>query len=289
MLIACTDLIISFLMASVQSKYSWHLLIRKKGNTIIIDKDEESIVDLLTVNENSADAPSYECENKLNTLHALGLEAIKINQRFRKQVLLKDEIAEKFDMEGFNAKDSSQLYIAYRYRKVSLPPLTSSPNKKTYTIITRGEVHSKNKGTNNSYIYVCTFNEYDIKSHKNWRSQIENQKGALLANEIKNNTTKLQKFICQALLSGCDDFKLGFVSRKLLNDNEHHSVLAIHSHKTKDLSTQIGLKYENVWGIVRYVADVLSGKNDGKYVLLKDPMKPLLRLYCTSGEEVARF
>lgn len=289
LIIAATDLLISFLMTAIQSKYSWHLLIRKKGNTVIFDKDEESIVDLLTVNENSADAPSYECENKINSLHALGLEAIKINQKFRKQVLLK-EVAEEYETDTFkNTDNNASLYTVYRYRKILLPPLTYSSNKKTYTIITRGEAHSKNKGNNNSYIYVCTFNEYDIKSHKNWRSQIENQKGALLANEIKNNTTKLQKFICQALLSGCDDFKLGFISRKLLNDNEHHCILAIQSHKTKDLSTQIGLKYENVWGIVRYVADILATKQDGKYVLLKDPMKPLLRLYCTSGEDIARF
>ncbi|CRG99630.1 eukaryotic translation initiation factor 3 subunit 7, putative [Plasmodium relictum] len=284
-LIVSTDQILACLMSSVQSKYSWHLLITKEGNKIIIDKDEDSIVDLLTVNENSIDAPTQDNENKINSLQALGFEAIKINQRFRKQVLLKNEIAEEYENALFRTKTNKPSDVLYRYRKISIPPLTNSNLKKNYTLITRGEIHSKIKGSNNSYIYICALNEYDIKSHKNWRSQIENQKGALLANEIRNNTSKLQKFICQALLSGCDDLKLGFISRKTINDAENHHILSIQSHKTKDLSTQIGLKYENIWGIVRYITDIISERPDGKYVILKDPLKPLLRLYCTNDDD----
>ncbi|SBT34002.1 eukaryotic translation initiation factor 3 subunit D, putative (EIF3D) [Plasmodium ovale wallikeri] len=276
-----TDQILACLMSSVHSKYSWHLLIKKKGNKIIIDKDEDSIVDLLTVNENSIDAPTQDNENKMNSLQALGFEAIKINERFRKQVLLKNEIAEQYDNVSFKSKHNKASEVLYRYRKFYLPPLLHSSSKANCTVITRGEIHSKVKGTANSYIYVCALNEYDIKSHKNWRSQIENQKGALLANEIRNNTSKLHKFICQALLSGCEDIKLGFISRKNANDSENHNILSIQSHKTKDLSTQIGLKYENIWGILRFIIDNIADKPDGKYVLLKDPLKALLRLYCT--------
>ncbi|SPJ10494.1 eukaryotic translation initiation factor 3 subunit 7, putative [Plasmodium sp. DRC-Itaito] len=280
-IVISTDQILSCLMSCVQSKYSWHLIIKKIGNQIIIDKDDDSIIDLLTVNENSLDAPTQDNENKINSLQALGIEAVKINQRFRKQVILKNDIAEEFEPGNFNIKNIKMNDILYRYRKFQIPPLLHSNNKKTYTLITRGEIHAQIKGANKSYVYACALNEYDIKSHKNWRSQIENQKGALLANEIRNNTSKLQKFISQALLSGCDDVKLGFVSRKNANDPDNHHILSIQSHKTKDLSTQIGLKYENMWGIFRFVIDNLAEKPNGNYVILKDPLKPLLRLYCT--------
>ncbi|GAW80502.1 eukaryotic translation initiation factor 3 subunit 7 [Plasmodium gonderi] len=284
-LVVSTDQVLSCLMSAAQSKYSWHLLITKEGNKIIIDKDEDSIVDLLTVNENSIDSPTQDNENKINSLQSLGFEAIKINQRFRKQIILKDDHAEKFDTPSFTAKNCLNSDALYRYRKINIPPIVHGITKKKCTLITRGEIHSKLQGIANSYIYICALNEYDIKSHKNWRSQIENQKGALLANEIRNNTSKLQKFICQAFISGCEDIKLGFISRKNANDAENHHILSIQSHKTKDLSTQIGLKYENIWGIIRYIVDIISEKPDGKYVILKDPLKALLRLYCTHDDE----
>ncbi|SCN61785.1 eukaryotic translation initiation factor 3 subunit D, putative [Plasmodium chabaudi adami] len=286
LIIVSTDQILSCLMSCVHSKYSWHLIIKKKGNRIIIDKDDDSIIDLLTVNENSLDAPTQDSENKINSLQALGLEAVKINERFKNHVQLNNQIAEQYDNTSFNSKHcNNNSNILYRYRKINLPPVIHGSSKTSCTIITRGEIHSKIKGSNNSYVYICSLNEYDIKSHKNWRSQIENQKGALLANEIRNNTYKLHKFICQALLSGCDDIKLGFVSRKNANDYENHNILSIQSHKTKDLSTQIGLKYENIWGILKFIIDNISDRPDGKYVILKDPLKSLLRLYCTHEDD----
>jgi Eukaryotic translation initiation factor 3 subunit 7 (eIF-3) len=42
---------------------------------------------------------------------------------------------------------------------------------------------------------------------------------------------------------------------------------------------QINLSMENCWGIVRALVDVCSGLDDGKWLLVKDPNKPLLRLY----------
>uniref|UniRef100_A0A8C9GD92 Eukaryotic translation initiation factor 3 subunit D-like n=1 Tax=Piliocolobus tephrosceles TaxID=591936 RepID=A0A8C9GD92_9PRIM len=280
LIIVSTDQILACLMSAVHSKYSWHLTIEKKGKKIIIDKEDNSIIDLLTVNENSIYAPTQDNENKANNLQALGYEAIKINEKFRKQVLIKNDVAEQFGNVSFKNKQSKTQDVLYRYRKVYLPPLMHSTNKTNYILLTRGEIHAKNKGSNNSYIYVCTLNEYILKSHKNWRSQIENQKGALLANEIKNNTCKLHKFICQALLSSCEDIKLGFVSRKSANDSENHNILSIQSYKTKDFGSQIGLKEENVWGILRFIIDNIADRPDAKYVVLKDPLKSLLRLYC---------
>lgn len=41
----------------------------------------------------------------------------------------------------------------------------------------------------------------------------------------------------------------------------------------------MNLNLSNGWGIVRTIIDMVRGMKDGKYVLVKDPNKSLLRLY----------
>jgi translation initiation factor 3 subunit D len=41
----------------------------------------------------------------------------------------------------------------------------------------------------------------------------------------------------------------------------------------------MNLNLANGWGIVRTIVDMVRSMKDGKYVLVKDPNKSLLRLY----------
>lgn len=41
----------------------------------------------------------------------------------------------------------------------------------------------------------------------------------------------------------------------------------------------MNLNLSNGWGIVRTIIDMVRGMKEGKYVLVKDPNKTLLRLY----------
>lgn len=41
----------------------------------------------------------------------------------------------------------------------------------------------------------------------------------------------------------------------------------------------MNLNLSNGWGIVRTIIDMVRGMKEGKYVLVKDPNKSLLRLY----------
>jgi translation initiation factor 3 subunit D len=41
----------------------------------------------------------------------------------------------------------------------------------------------------------------------------------------------------------------------------------------------MNLSLSNGWGIVRTIVDMCLKREDGKYVLVKDPNKPTLRLY----------
>jgi len=45
------------------------------------------------------------------------------------------------------------------------------------------------------------------------------------------------------------------------------------------LAVQTNLSVANMWGVVKMLCELLMTKEDGKFVLLKDPNKATLRLY----------
>jgi translation initiation factor 3 subunit D len=49
--------------------------------------------------------------------------------------------------------------------------------------------------------------------------------------------------------------------------------------KPRDFANQMNLSLSNGWGIVRTIADMCLKRDDGRYVLVKDPNKSILRLY----------
>merc|ERR1712061_517340 len=82
-----------------------------------------------------------------------------------------------------------------------------------------------------------------------WRQKVDTQRGAVLANELKNNACKLAKWTVQSILAGADNLKFGYVNM------------------------------DNAWGVVRCILDLIMAQKDGKYLIVKDPNKGILRLY----------
>lgn len=70
-----------------------------------------------------------------------------------------------------------------------------------------------------------------------------------------------------------------FVSRANPKSNDKHVILGVIGWKPKDFANQMNLHLSNGWGIVRTIADMCLKREDGKYVLVKDPNKTILRLY----------
>ncbi|KAL8444113.1 hypothetical protein Emed_006400 [Eimeria media] len=295
--VAATDQVLACLMAAPQSKYSWHLYITKLDNKLIIDKANGSIVDLLTVNETSTDPPMQDAENRLNRPAALGFEAVKINQNLRQQVLVPGEVAASYPPAPFVESGDTPATIAYRYRLFTVPP-RSGPNtsRRSINILTRAEVYAKSSVSRadlheardgdsftvdgGGYIYICALNEFEPKGQKSWRTLLETQRGALLATETAAAAVQQQ----QPHADG--KHKRHCSSRK--EGQEQHLILTVHNYQTRDLGRQIGLRPENAWGIVRSVVDLLDDKPDGRYVLLKDPTKPVMRLYSRPEDEEDR-
>jgi translation initiation factor 3 subunit D len=124
-------------------------------------------------------------------------------------------------------------------------------------------------------------NEWDSRysGGVEWRQKIDQQRGAILATELKNNSFKLGKWAAQSILAGADLMKLGYVSRTNRTNPFEHAILATQFFKPKDLAQQINMSTQNMWGIVKMICDLMMKQEDGKYVLIKDPNKHVLRLY----------
>ncbi len=124
-------------------------------------------------------------------------------------------------------------------------------------------------------------NEWDSKycGGIDWRQKIDQQRSAVLATELKNNSCKMAKWTAESILAGADLMKLGYVSRVAKTNNFDHTILQTQFFKPKELAQQIAMSLNNIWGIVKMICDLVMNQEDGKFVLLKDPNRPVLRLY----------
>ena len=204
-----TDSILATLMCCGRSQYSWDIVVQKIGDKIFLDKRDNTEFDLLTVSETAAEPPQDE-GNSLNSPRSLALEATFINHNFSQQVLKSGEEDDKykFDEENPFAVDEEEGEIAsvgYRYRKWDLG--------NDVKLISRTRHDAVMQGANNEtlFINIKALNEWDSKfsGGVDWRQKLDVQRGAVLANELKNNACKLAKWTVEALLAGTDLIKFG--------------------------------------------------------------------------------
>ncbi|KAL7628702.1 hypothetical protein AAE478_000217 [Parahypoxylon ruwenzoriense] len=289
--IFATDSILSMLMCSTRSIYPWDIVIVRHGNKIFLDKRDNAALDMVTVNENAADAPLESSDgNKdgVNQPSALAEEATYINHNFANQVVLESE-TQKVDMSHenpfYNASEETEppASKAYKYRRFDLSTSEEDP----MYIIVRTELDAVQKNAisgEDQFVTVKALNEFDSKAQGSggaldWRTKLVSQRGAVVATEMKNNSVKLARWTVQSILSKADVMKLGFVSRANPKTNDKHVILGVIGWKPKDFANQMNLSLSNGWGIVRTIADMCLKRDDGKFVLVKDPNKSILRLY----------
>lgn len=103
---------------------------------------------------------------------------------------------------------------AYRYRKFDI----STHDEEDVQIIVRTEVDSFIRATaageEDTYITLKTLNEFDSRSQgsggaPDWRSKLDSQRGAVVATEMKNNSSKLARWAVQSILAGAEQMKMG--------------------------------------------------------------------------------
>ncbi|XP_075505455.1 eukaryotic translation initiation factor 3 subunit D-like [Primulina tabacum] len=268
-----TDTILSTLMCATRSVYSWDIVIQRVGNKLFFDKRDGSQLDLLSVHETSQESLP-DAKEDINSMQSLSLEAAFINQNFSQQVLVRNGSKVTFEEPNPFANEGEEVAsVAYRYRRWKLDD--------DMYLVSRCEVHSV-VDTNNqrSFLTLNALNEFDPKySGVDWRQKLETQRGAVLATELKNNANKMAKWTAQALLAGADMMKLGYVSRVHPRDHFNHVILAVVGYKPREFGAQINLNTSNMWGIVKSIVDLCMKLKEGKYVLVKDPSKPQVRIY----------
>ncbi|KAI5463005.1 eukaryotic translation initiation factor 3 subunit D [Mariannaea sp. PMI_226] len=291
--IFATDSILSMLMCSPRSVYPWDIVISRQGKKIFFDKRDNAALDMVTVNENAADAPLDAADGGKDTINqppALAEEATYINHNFANQVVNENESA-KVQMANanpfYNSSEDTDppASKAYKYRRFDL----STNEEEPVYIIVRTEVDAVQKNAisgEDQHVTIKALNEFDSKAPGSggaldWRSKLVTQRGAVVATEMKNNSCKLARWTVQSVLAKADLMKLGFVSRLNPRSNDKHVVLGVIGWKPRDFANQMNLSLSNGWGIVRTIADMCLNTTDeeAKFVLAKDPNKSILRLY----------
>jgi len=292
-----TDSILAHLMASPRSVYPWDIVVQKLPNgALFFDKRDNSQFDFLTVNETSNSPPvkSDDDPEGINAPERLSLEATTINQNFSQQILKSAKTRKQFDLPNpfFDEEDADGMEpasVAYRYRRFTFP------GEEDIKLVVRTELHGIVKkrgpgsGDGDQYMTAFALNEFNSAQSNNnnngpstsinWREKIDAQRGAVIATEIKNNSCKLAKWTAQSLLSGADQMKIGFVSRVSKNNAYEHAILATQFSRPKDFAAQITLSEHNMWGIIKMLIDLFQKQPEGKYVLMREPNRPVVRLF----------
>lgn len=74
---------------------------------------------------------------------------------------------------------------------------------------------------------------------------------------------------------------VSFVSRTTPKNTSDHVILGVLGYKPREFASQMNLNLNNGWAIVRTFVDMVmkAETSEGKFVLVKDPNKPTIRLY----------
>ncbi|KAG9297961.1 hypothetical protein G9A89_018789 [Geosiphon pyriformis] len=281
-----TDTVLSLLMCAPRTVYPWDMVIHRFGNKLLFDKRNNGVYDYITVNENAADPPIETGDkDNINSPSALALEATLINHFFATQVVNEGE---KYEFDKPNPLTNSPeefdylASCAYRYRRFDL----SVNEEENLTLIVRTQLDSvvKTATGDDTFITIKALNEFDSRAQGaggalDWRQRLDTQRGAVVATEMKNNSCKLARWAVQSILAGADQMKLGYVSRANPKDQTRHVILGAQYYKPRDFAGQMNFSVSNGWGIVRTIVDLCMKLPEGKYILLKDPNKPVVRLY----------
>jgi translation initiation factor 3 subunit D len=71
--------------------------------------------------------------------------------------------------------------------------------------------HWQKQCQQNQLLNLANISVLQLSGGVEWRQKLDTQRGAVLANELRNNACKLAKWTVQALLAGSDQIKFGYV------------------------------------------------------------------------------
>ena len=73
--------------------------------------------------------------------------------------------------------------------------------------------------------------------------------------------------------------EIAVVSRVSPKNAYDHVVLATQSYRPVDFAAQITLNQGTMWGYMRLFVKLLEKEEEGKYVIMRDPNRAIVRIY----------
>ncbi|KAJ2632935.1 hypothetical protein H4R22_000884 [Coemansia sp. RSA 1290] len=293
-----TDTVLATLMAATVSSSAWDVVVNRVGDRLFLDKRDGGPLDFPSVNENAASPPAdtSDKEGSMNLAPMLAMEARDINRNYIRQVTAKGAV--EYQPNLFNAGEDTD-DSAYRYRLLdfSARRLVSESDSDSDAeeevigdsclVAVRTEISGllpSGAAAEPKQLFIRALTQHDIAAAGagdalDWRQKLDSQRGAVIATEMKNNSSKLARWAFQALLADADQLRIGFVSRVSPRDRTRHGVLGHQTYNPSDFVAQLGLNEFNAWGILKAIIDMCLKLDEGKYVIMRDPNKPLILLY----------
>lgn len=296
-----TDAVAAHLMCAAKANYPWDIIFMYLGGTIFIDVREQDKFERLTVHETANKQPSDDAD-PLNSANALSEEATRVHQDYTQQIVnpadvtaagagagalgLSMEPLPFWEQSDYPGKQPAS--VAYRYRKWSFQDDVS--------VVVRSTVHACDVARRRC-ITSFALNEWDHKDARAvsgslpWKGSLDTRKGQVLGAEIRNNNAKFSRWMTQTLLSGCEEMRVGFVSRAIGSSKANHNVLGVQSFATANAAQMFSLSQTNMWGVIKWAVDLVrvqaaAKRGDtpdddlvAKFVLVKDPNRSVLSLY----------
>jgi len=287
--IFATDNIVAALMTAPRSVLPWGVRILRKENFIYLDVSDNSTIDLVSVCEtDGGSSMSQDSENVNSPIH-LWQEATYITDMYAQHVLdtssatpaVQFENPCPFLTEEDKTEGKEAAPVAYRYRRFSL--------NEGVDLVVRCELQAVSapctpETIDGNLVEICALNEWNL-SATNWRKEVDQRIGVVLATEIKNNTCRMSRVIAKAYLSGASNIHIGFVSRKTPSDAVNHVLLATLPFQTQDSAAQINVTERGLWGVADTLLQQLVPLPEGKYFITKQDANPVLTLYATPDAE----
>lgn len=266
-----TDTVLVTLMTMSRSVYPWDITVTKSNGKIVFDKSEDSVLDQLTMNENNPEHMPDEDEPEAspNNPKKLSEEALRVNRAF----LLESLVEPSQKLGSVQTEEPG----VFKYRKWTIGD---------YQILVRTEIDAKAIEEGVAVpLRLFTVNEYDSNITGGYADKLDTRKGFIFSNEIKNNSCKMSKWALKAQLAGVEFVRIAYVTRQHFASPDKHNLLSVQKIRTKDLLQNLNLAYNNSWGVFKFVLDTIKNQQDGKYAIVKDHLKQVVRIY-TAFEEI---
>lgn len=262
-----TDAVASLLMACQRTVQPWDIVVRRRGAAVFFDARPDSKVNLVFVNETAADSSlPDEGSETINSMLCLAAETTRLNNSIG-EFFGKGQPSVKLGAEANTA-----IAPAYRYSKFKLG--------ESFSMLVRSEVSNAMTSESNGELALSRALLDTEANTMDWKQRLDTQRGAVLAQAMKNNGATLARWIYSAVFGGCSSLKLAYVARQAPKSPQRHLILGVHDFEPYDLAKQMSLNVANGFGILRALADLcLSLPENQTYAIVRDANKPLLRLY----------